>query len=67
MSDQDTSGATGAVQEHANQLVDLAQNLANDVVDAGEGALGVGLSAISKAIHGLGDAVDKIRTTATGG
>lgn len=65
--DPGNSGATGAVQDHANQLVDLAQNLANDVIDAGEGAIGVGLGAISKAIHALGDAVDKIRGAATGG
>jgi hypothetical protein len=63
---QDASGATGAVQNHANQLVDLAQDLANDVIDAGEGAIDVGLGAISKAIHALGDAVDKIRGAATG-
>jgi hypothetical protein len=64
---QDTGeGVTGAAQEHANEVVELAQKLANDVIDAGEGAIAVALGAISTALHGLAGAVDKIKEAATG-
>jgi hypothetical protein len=61
-----SSGATGAVQEHANQMVELAQGLANDVIDAGEEAVSVVLSAVSRSIHALGDVVDALQEKTTG-
>lgn len=73
MSDQQNQGqspaeqaATAQVQDHANQIVDLAQGLANDVVDAGEHAASIALGAVGKAIHALGDVVETLQEKLTG-
>lgn len=63
---QPTGGATGLVQEHVSQFVSVAETLANDVIDAGEGAAGVALGGLSTALHSLADAVDKIKTGLVG-
>lgn len=59
-------GATGAVQEVANSLVDSAQELANSVVDLGEEAVGTVLGAVLTANKLLGDVLETLANKVVG-